>query len=71
MAAVELEGIFQIIKALAGEKLPVYGKGANVRVVNPDQRAAGEMGDDYMDPGRRSVALAAGYAQGRALARGD
>jgi NTE family protein len=46
-------------------------KGARVRVVNPDQRAAEAMGNDLMDPANRAAALAAGYVQGRALARGD
>jgi NTE family protein len=64
--------IVALARAAAGvEALGLRRKGANVRVVNPDQRAAEKMGDDYMDPDRRSVALAAGYAQGRALARGD
>ena len=55
----------------AVEALGLKRKGANVRVVNPDQRAAEQMGDDFMDPERRRIALAAGYAQGRVLARGD
>jgi hypothetical protein len=39
-----------------------------VRVINPDQRAAEAMGSEFMDPERRTAALAAGYEQGRRLA---
>ena len=55
----------------AVEALGLRRKGARVRVVNPDQRAAEAMGDNYMRPERRDAALLAGYQQGRALAAGD
>jgi NTE family protein len=64
--------IVALARASAGvEALGMKRKGANVRVVNPDQRAAEAMGVELMDPARRAAALAAGYEQGRALARGD
>jgi NTE family protein len=64
--------IVALARASAGvEALALRRKGARVRVVNPDQRAAEAMGDQYMDPGRRDAALAAGYAQGRELAAQD
>ena len=58
-------------RASAGvEAMGLRRKGARVRVVNPDQRAAEAMGNDLMDPANRAPALAAGYAQGRRLATG-
>jgi NTE family protein len=42
-------------------------RGARVRHVVPDAGSAAAIGDDLMDPGPGAEALAAGYAQGRAL----
>jgi hypothetical protein len=39
-----------------------------VRTIAPDARAADAMGVNLMDRGRVDAVLAAGYAQGRALA---
>jgi NTE family protein len=64
--------IVAMARASAGvETLGLRRKGARVRVINPDQRAAEAMGVELMDPGRRAAALAAGYEQGRALAAGE
>jgi NTE family protein len=44
-------------------------RGARVRVVGPDDGVRRAMGTNFMDGSRRAPALAAGYDQGRALAR--
>jgi hypothetical protein len=49
------------------ETLALRARGATVRTIGPDDRAAGVMGVNLMDRGRVEAALAAGYAQGRAL----
>ena len=51
------------------EALALERRGARVTVVSPDAAAAGAMGTNLMDTGRRSRVSAAGMAQGRALAR--
>jgi NTE family protein len=50
------------------ETLALRARGATVRTIAPDARAAGAMGINLMDRGRVDQVLAAGYAQGRALA---
>lgn len=52
----------------AAEALVLRGRGAEVRVVNPDRASAAAMGSNFMDPGPRSRVIAAGYEQGRRLA---
>jgi len=61
--------VVAIVRATAAvEAMRMRAKGAHVDVVGPDQRAAEVMGSEFMEPGRRTTALVAGYAQGRALA---
>jgi hypothetical protein len=45
-------------------------RGAHVLRVGPDRGAADVLGPNPMDPGPRDAALAAGFRQGAALARG-
>jgi NTE family protein len=52
----------------AGEALALRHRGVSVTTVNPDARAAGAMGSNLMDPRPRAAVIAAGLAQGRALA---
>jgi NTE family protein len=54
--------------AVLAETLALRARGATVRTIGPDDRAAGVMGANLMDRGRVDEVLAAGYAQGRALA---
>jgi NTE family protein len=54
--------------AALAESLALKARGARVRTIRPDPDAAEAMGSNYMDRGRVPGALAAGYAQGRALA---
>ena len=54
--------------AAAAETLALRARGATVRTIGPDARAAEAMGVNLMDRGRVPQVLAAGYAQGRALA---
>ena len=57
-----------ISRSLAAvEALALERRGARVTVVSPDAGAAGAMGTNLMDAGRRSRVSAAGMAQGRAL----
>ena len=55
-------------RRLLAETLALRARGATVRTIGPDARAAGLMGVNLMDRGRVAQVLAAGYAQGRALA---
>jgi NTE family protein len=50
------------------EALVLRSRGATVRTIAPDARAAEVMGLNLMDRGRVDEVLAAGYAQGRGLA---
>ena len=54
--------------AAAAETLALRARGATVRTIGPDARAAEAMGLNLMDRGRVAQVLAAGYAQGKALA---
>ena len=54
--------------AAMAETLALRARGATVRTIAPDARAAEAMGANLMDRRRVDAALAAGYAQGRALA---
>jgi NTE family protein len=54
--------------AAAAETLALRARGATVRTLGPDARAAEAMGVNLMDRGRVAQVLAAGYAQGKALA---
>jgi NTE family protein len=54
--------------AALAETLSLRARGAEVRTIAPDARAAEVMGANLMDRGRVDEVLAAGYAQGRALA---
>jgi len=47
----------------------VRRRGAHLRIVGPDARSAAAIGGRLMDRGRAAAALAAGHAQGLALAR--
>ena len=59
-----------VSRSMAGvEALALERRGAKVAVVSPDSAAAAAMGSNLMDAGRRSSVSAAGFAQGRALAR--
>jgi len=52
---------------VATEVLAVRRRGARLRVVGPNDAARDAMGTDFMAPGQRAAALAAGYAQGQRL----
>ena len=54
--------------AALAESLALRARGARVRTLRPDQGAAEVMGHNLMDRSRVPEALAAGYAQGLALA---
>jgi NTE family protein len=54
--------------AALAESLALKARGAKVRTIRPDEAAAEAMGGNFMDRSRAPQALAAGYAQGRALA---
>jgi NTE family protein len=54
--------------AIAVELQILRARGARVRHVGPDERAAAAMGEDFMAAGPAEPALAEGYRQGRALA---
>ena len=54
--------------AALAESLALKARGARVRTLRPDADAAEAMGKNFMDRTRTPEALAAGYAQGRALA---
>ena len=54
--------------AAAAETLALRARGATVRTIAPDARAAEAMGVNLMDRRRVAQVLAAGYAQGRSLA---
>jgi NTE family protein len=56
--------------AVAVEAAALRRRGAIVRTLAPDADAATVMGADFMDPGPRAAVLAAGYQQGRRVARG-
>ena len=53
--------------AALAESLALKARGARVRTLRPDDDAAEAMGSNLMDRSRAPEALAAGYAQGRAL----
>ena len=53
--------------AALAESLALKARGARVRTLRPDRDAAEAMGSNLMDRRRAAEALAAGYAQGRAL----
>jgi NTE family protein len=52
----------------AAETLALRARGASVRTIAPDARAAEAMGVNLMNRARMPQVLAAGYAQGKALA---
>ena len=54
--------------AALAESLALKARGARVRTLRPDGEAAEAMGSNFMDRRRTPEALAAGYAQGCALA---
>jgi NTE family protein len=54
--------------AALAESLALRARGARVRTIRPDAGAAEAMGNNLMDRRRAPEALAAGYAQGLALA---
>ena len=54
--------------AALAESLALRARGASVRTIRPDRGAAEAMGQNLMDRTKASEALAAGYAQGLALA---
>ena len=54
--------------AALAESLALKARGARVRTIRPDRAASEAMGTNFMDRRRAPQALAAGYAQGRALA---
>ena len=58
-----------VSRALAGiEALTLQRRGADVTTVSPDAATQAAMGPNLMDAGPRSRVIAAGLAQGRALA---
>lgn len=61
-----------VSRGLAGtEALALRRHGVSVTTVNPDAASAAAMGVNLMDPARRREVIAAGIAQGRALAARD
>jgi NTE family protein len=52
---------------VAIEELALRRRGARIRVIGPSDAARDAMGHDFMSAAQREAALAAGYAQGRAL----
>jgi NTE family protein len=52
---------------VATEVLALRRRGAHVRVIGPNDAARDAMGQNFMAPGQRRAALAAGYEQGRRL----
>jgi NTE family protein len=52
------------------EALTLERRGARVTTVSPDDASQDAMGPNLMDPGPRSSVIAAGLAQGQALASG-
>jgi hypothetical protein len=55
--------------AAQAEAQVLRARGARVRIVQPDDRARTAIGPDYFDARRQDAVMAAGVAQGRALAR--
>jgi hypothetical protein len=53
------------------EAAALHSSGARVHWVAPDAACAAAMGSNFMDRGRRSRVLAAGYRQGLKLGEGD
>lgn len=51
------------------ESLVLRGRGAKVRIVNPDEASAAAMGSNLMSSRNRDAVIEAGLAQGRALVR--
>jgi NTE family protein len=51
----------------ATEARSLRGRGAAVRIVNPDRESAAAMGVNLMDPRRRAEVVRAGMAQGHAI----
>ncbi len=68
----DLIGVFRRISRSAAtvETLVLRRRGAKVRTLGPDERSAEAMGLNLMDRSHADDAIAAGYAQGRALGRG-
>jgi len=54
---------------VTAEVLALRRRGANVRVMGPNDAARDAMGTDFMSAAQRAAALAAGYEQGRVLGR--
>ena len=52
---------------VAFEVLALRGRGAQVRVIGPNDPARDAMGQNFMDAGPREAALQTGFAQGREL----
>jgi NTE family protein len=55
--------------AARAESLALKARGANVRIVRPDEASSQAMGPNLMDSARRSDVLAAAYAQGRRMSQ--
>jgi NTE family protein len=52
---------------VAFEVLALRGRGAQVRVIGPNDPARDAMGQNFMDAGPRDTALQTGFAQGQEL----
>jgi NTE family protein len=63
-------GAFGVVSRSIGatEALALRGRGAHVRVINPDDGSRRAMGVNLLDPRPRAAVAAAGLAQGRRLA---
>ena len=53
--------------AVGYESMALRARGAEVRTIMPDEASLEAIGPNLMDPTRRTLAAAAGYAQGRRL----
>jgi NTE family protein len=52
---------------VAFEVLALRGRGAQIRVIGPNDSGRDAMGQNFMDPGPRDAALQTGFAQGQEL----
>jgi len=70
-AATLLGALGSLSRTVAGaEALALRHRGCHVDSVDPDRASAEAMGGNLMDGSRRDLVIAAGHAQGRALASG-
>jgi NTE family protein len=67
-AGAAIAALRTVSAAAAGyEGMALAARGADVRTIVPDAASLEAIGPDLMNPSRRAVVAAAGYAQGRRL----